>query len=192
MGDDYFSIDAIAAEDERVPLVAKLDVPRLGFLDPANSHEDLPNGSKIELPLWLGETLHTKKMFDVNLPKHYNARFQEHLEAGPASTNLREHCSNYFTVGEVLSRVKRDDELQKKLRMAFSGERFKRIMDLAFSSHNQDVREESQLFTDLERQLFDAGYRGVHELLEWKSRKQRTLTASSAVQGPNAKRLKLS
>lgn len=59
--------------------------------------------SQVEIPLWLGADLHKKKMMHVELPKHYQQRFREHLEAGPASINLRELSSHYFAVGEKLA-----------------------------------------------------------------------------------------
>ena len=88
---------------------------------------------QIEVPLWLAGLLQGKNAAQVQNPKHFKRMFIEHLEAGPASVNLREQSPHYFAVGDALARANRNDELQRKLLTAFTGDRFRRIMDLAFN-----------------------------------------------------------
>lgn len=52
----YYDIDAILTDAQKVPCTFELTVPGLGFLE-GNMSGDIKQGSKVELPLWLGEML---------------------------------------------------------------------------------------------------------------------------------------
>lgn len=52
----YYDIDAILTDAQKVPCTFELTVPGLGFLE-GNMGGDMKQGSKVELPLWLGEML---------------------------------------------------------------------------------------------------------------------------------------
>lgn len=60
----YLDIDQILAEEERFPCKFLVEAPTLGQLDPTNAGygNPLPIGSRVELPLWLAESLQTRKM----------------------------------------------------------------------------------------------------------------------------------
>jgi hypothetical protein len=186
----YFSTTSLSTEDERVPCTTTLTFADLGFLDPSSSadDEDLPLNSTIEAPLWFARFLKQKEFARIKFPRHFREAFLETLDAGPAAINLREQSPHYFAVGDALSRTENDDELQKKLLFAFTGDRFLRIMDLAFNSQNEDISEKSHAFTDLELSLFDAAFQSTVAFSNWKSRKQSSLRVSSAVADPEAKR----
>ena len=55
----FLDIDEILAEEERLSCVFSLDASGLGYLDPTSNEEDLPENSKVELPLWLAVSSHT-------------------------------------------------------------------------------------------------------------------------------------
>jgi hypothetical protein len=138
--------------------------------------------------LWLAQVLHSKRAATIDLPKQYQERFRQRLEAGPSAVNLREQSPHYFAVGESLARLNSDDNLQQKLLFAFTGDRFRRIMDLAFNSQNEDVTEQSRSFTDVEQNLFDAGYQASVGFSRWKARRQRSLRVSAAATSSEVKR----
>lgn len=52
----YYDVDAILTDAQKVPCTFELTVPGLGFLE-GNMTGDMKQGSKVELPLWLGEML---------------------------------------------------------------------------------------------------------------------------------------
>jgi hypothetical protein len=215
----HFDIRVLSVEDERMPCETTLEFAGLGHLDPTSTHEDLPESAKvrpstlvvvvvvifsrlsslppslprapaqIEVPLWLAEMLAKKRHVEVGVPRHYSERFREHLQAGPSATNLREKSPHYFAVGESLARMTADDSLQEALKLAYTGERFNRIMDLAFNSQHEDVTEEQRSFTDAELDLFEAGARATKAFTQWKTRSRSSLRTSSAA-GPDAKRQK--
>jgi GINS complex subunit 3 len=52
----YYHVDAILTDAQKVPCTFELTVPGLGYLE-GNMTGDMKQGSKVELPLWLGEML---------------------------------------------------------------------------------------------------------------------------------------
>jgi hypothetical protein len=52
----YYDVDAILTDAQKVPCTFELTVPGLGFLE-GNMSGEMKQGSKVELPLWLGEML---------------------------------------------------------------------------------------------------------------------------------------
>jgi hypothetical protein len=134
---------------------------------------------QVEVPLWLAQRL--KNSLYIGQHKHYNERFREDLQAGPLAKNLRERSPHYFSVGEALATLTADNDLQQSLKVAYTGDRFNRIMDLAFNSQDEDVTEDQRKFTDAELDLFTAGAQAAKAFSQWKSRNQSSLRASSAV-----------
>ena len=183
----YFSVSSLLVEEERMPCVSTIEFAGLGYLDPTTLGEDLPEETRLETPLWLAKLLASKSAVNIDYPKHYKESFCEHLEAGPAAVNLREQSPHYFTAGQALARLKREDRLQKTLLFAYTGERFERIMDLAFNSQHEDVTEHLRTFTDVEQELFDSGFQATLNFASWRSRKTKNIKASS-MSKPDAKR----
>jgi hypothetical protein len=58
----YYDIDAILTDAQKVPCTFELTVPGLGFLE-GNMSGEMKQGSKVELPLWLGEMLALRYVF---------------------------------------------------------------------------------------------------------------------------------
>lgn len=52
----YYDIDAILTDAQKLPCTFELNVPGLGYLE-GNSGQDIKSGTRVELPLWLGEML---------------------------------------------------------------------------------------------------------------------------------------
>lgn len=95
---------------------------------------------------------------------------REQLDAGTANIDLRALGEYYYTVGSVVARATKDDELRKKLRAAISGPRFEKIFDWSRSSSDADASDILDKLTDEERRLFEAGYKAQREVNAWKSR----------------------
>jgi GINS complex subunit 3 len=139
-------LDQLLSDEERVPCVFKCDVPDLGFLDTSNtfhshyhqlqgnqqqgagSNHDLPEGSKVELPLWLARELARYNFVTIELPKHYGRKMRDTINASALNLNLKEYSPYFFEVGMVLANDKKDTDLKDTLRVAFSGDRYSNLM----------------------------------------------------------------
>ena len=124
----FLDIDLILSEDERIPCKFLVDAADLGYLDAANEEEDLPTDSRVELPLWLARRFSELKVVELELPKHYGSKMRDAIMAGAAPINLKDFSHYYFEVGLQLSKILRDVDLQRALRAAFSGDRFKNLL----------------------------------------------------------------
>lgn len=124
----YLDIDLILSEDERIPCKFLVDAKDLGHLDATNEDEDLPDGARVELPLWLAKSFSKNKMVELELPKHYGSKMRDAIMAGAAPINLKDFSHYYFDVGLELSRTLQDLDLQRALRAAFSGDRFRNLL----------------------------------------------------------------
>ena len=125
----WLDIDTILAEEERLPCVFSTDCPTLGHLDKNNSNygQMLPKGSRVELSLWLAESLAKKGMVEIEFPKHYGPKMRDQLNSS-SLVNLREYSPYFFDVGLRLSHLRKDTDLLRTLRTTFSGDRFKNLM----------------------------------------------------------------
>lgn len=137
MSGRFLDIDNILRDEERIPCEFRISSKFLVCADTTGDivqddgkgGEYLPEGARIELPLWHGEALNKKNYVEMELPKHFGKRMKEEILAGShPALNLRD-CSHYFfDVGIRLSQLKRDDDLMSSLRTAFCGDRFKSLM----------------------------------------------------------------
>jgi GINS complex subunit 3 len=86
----YYDIDAILAEEELVPCTTNFDFSFLAHLDPElHGKNYLPEGSRIKLPLWALEKWASLDFVQMGLPRHYQRKARERLEAAPSEVNLR-------------------------------------------------------------------------------------------------------
>ena len=79
----YLDIDQILYEEERIPSIFLINAYALSYLDPTleehTSCTDLPEQTRIELPLWLAMTFKDKHMIDIDLPKHYQKKMRDEI-----------------------------------------------------------------------------------------------------------------
>jgi len=65
----YYDIDAILTDAQKVPCTFELTVPGLGYVE-GNMSGDMKQGSKVELPLWLGEMLALRYNLLIHTPSY--------------------------------------------------------------------------------------------------------------------------
>jgi GINS complex subunit 3 len=129
----YLDIDQILCDEERIPATFLLDAPGLGHLDPSIDSEDLPENTRIELPLWLALAFGRKNMVNLELPKHFERKMRDEILAGAENINLKEFSHYFFEVGSSLAIETKNEDLKTTLQIAFAGERFRSLMMRALS-----------------------------------------------------------
>ncbi|KAI0053084.1 GINS complex Psf3 component [Auriscalpium vulgare] len=87
MDDDYYSIDAILAENQKIQCTFKVDIPDMGHLD-GGKDRDIKKNSKIQLPLWIAYILIYSDFADFTIPTPFNARVRNALNAEAKSVRL--------------------------------------------------------------------------------------------------------
>ncbi|KAI0306929.1 GINS complex Psf3 component [Multifurca ochricompacta] len=87
MEDDYYSIDSILAENQKIQCTFKVDIPDMGHLD--GGHErDIKAQSKVQLPLWLAFIIIYSDYADFTIPPPFSLRVRKALNAEAKSVKL--------------------------------------------------------------------------------------------------------
>jgi len=121
------------SEEERIPCIFRIEGKSMGHLDTLNDLEDLPEGSRVELPLWLACALHEQNIVHIELPKHFEKKMRDEMSAGASNINLRDYSHYFFEVGMKLATETSNADLREILTTAFSGNRFEELMVHALS-----------------------------------------------------------
>lgn len=191
-GGGYFDVDEILAGDERVKCTFQTEAVNCAFLDPSCRGDHLPEGTSVELPLWLAHPLAQQNaLVKLEVPPFLDARFRRMLKAGPSSVNLREFSPYVFQVGRQLAPLVEPEDasaLDDILRLAFGGERYRELLNNAMSTLDEDTTEFTRKLTQDEKALFDAGVRDARDFIQWKGRRAETIAAAPVVQRALKKR----
>ena len=177
----YLDLDAILAEDERVPCKFLVDAEHLGHLHPTVSEEDLPKDVVVELPLWLGKAFSDRNMVKIEMPKHYGSKMRDAILAGASAVDLRDYSHYYFVVGLKLAKMVKpaDEDLLRIMRKAFTGERFRDLCVLTLTNSQDDMTDFCQKLTSTELFIFNEGLQAARDLARWKSSESNLLQKAS-------------
>ena len=111
----YYDIDVVLAEEELIPCTTLFDFSFLGLLDPDVTHHqhgqssnakaitdsiskttssssnglNLPENSRIKIPLWAVKKWAMLGFVRLQLPRHYGRKAREGYEADPGDADLR-------------------------------------------------------------------------------------------------------
>lgn len=125
---NYLSISDILVSNEKVPCKFLHDLPKMGrssyvffisyitlwtiyfifywfffkgFLDPAATEDDLKSGTNVEIPLWLAESLYSRRppLVNVDLPKIYKEAYREILNADACTVDLHKLGQYFYELG---------------------------------------------------------------------------------------------
>jgi GINS complex subunit 3 len=203
MSNRFLSIDDILAEEERVPCVFLTTARRLGHLDPTSGSgvrslrrfhfrlrfpgsvavfhtllffpQDIEEESRIELPLWMAETLADHQYVVVQLPRNFSAKVREAMLANPENVRLRERSPYFYEAGLRLSSLSHMEEA-KSLPAAIQATLAIRVGDVLVKAQHSSERVEASKFlepmTDLEQSIFWSGYHCLREYTAWRQRRR--------------------
>lgn len=107
MEDDYYSIDSILSENQKIQCTFKVDIPDMGHLD--GGHErDIKAQSKIQLPLWLAFILIYSDYVDFAVPTPFSSRVRNALNAEAKSVRLSALVGaggHWYGFGKIITRL---------------------------------------------------------------------------------------
>ncbi|KDQ20738.1 hypothetical protein BOTBODRAFT_151621 [Botryobasidium botryosum FD-172 SS1] len=137
MDDDYYSIDAILADNQKIQCTFKLDVPNLGYLE-GGEEKDIKTNSKIQLPHWLAPTLLYQDWVDFAIPPPFSLRVRKALNAEPRHVRLSSLVGGggqWYSFGRMIVELLQEpqsEELAKVLQQTFHA----RLVDLMDQAQN--------------------------------------------------------
>lgn len=166
---DYFDLDSILAEEERVAVTFKVGCTGLGrALDPSCDDDDLKEESNVELPFWVVKDLAARGFVGITRPKYYDHRVRNDLEADSRCVNLIEKCAYYYEMGLNVLSITNDKYLSKMLKTTF-GLRYEHLLIKAMSLQpdTDDLSRTERVLSREERNVFEAGRSARKVLTEW-------------------------
>ncbi|KAI2926816.1 hypothetical protein CBS63078_2118 [Aspergillus niger] len=169
----YYDIDAILTDSQKLPCTFELDVPGLGILE-GNPGENIKAGTRIDLPLWLGEMLSigarlgTSRLVTLDLPSALSERVMNALKADPRTVDLRSLAPHFYSLSERILELFEEEELVEVLSNTFK----KRSAVIADHAHNpQGALGQGADFLrgldETERQLFRVAHDSAKETRVW-------------------------
>ncbi|NWX13994.1 PSF3 protein, partial [Aegotheles bennettii] len=160
----------------------------------------IPQGSKLEVPLWLAKGLRDSKrrIISVELPKIYKEAWRTVFSADANVVDLHKMGPYYYGFGSQLLNFDNPENpeiaqtiLQATPVLPVSNSacllqtfisRFRRIMDSSQNAYNEDTSALVARLDELERALFRAGQKGLNDFQCWEKGQASQITASSLVQ----------
>ncbi|XP_042733171.1 DNA replication complex GINS protein PSF3 isoform X2 [Lagopus leucura] len=106
--ENFLSLDDILMSQEKLPGRAESNLPRLAFAlgqgTGAGSGDSIPEGSKLEIPMWLAKGLHDSKrrLISVELPKIYKEAWRTVFRADANVVDLHKMGPYYYGFGSQL------------------------------------------------------------------------------------------
>ncbi|KAM6946100.1 DNA replication complex GINS protein PSF3 [Aplochiton taeniatus] len=184
MDENFFSLDDILLSHERLSSRTECTFPRLGFLEKSSDSHDIPEGTKMELPLWMSKGLYERKrrVVSVELPKVYKEGWRTVFSADPKVVDLQKMGPYYYGLGSQMLHFDSPEntEIAQALLQTFIG-RFRRTMDSSQNAYNEDTSALVERLDCLERNLFRAGQSGLNSFQSWERGQASQLTASNLV-----------
>ncbi|KAI9428821.1 GINS complex Psf3 component [Lactarius indigo] len=112
MEDDYYLIDSILSENQKIQCTFKVDIPDMGHLE--GGHErDIKAQSKIQLPLWLAFILIYSDYVDFAVPTPFSSRVRNALNAEAKSVRLSALVGaggHWYGFGKIIMRLLDDTQ----------------------------------------------------------------------------------
>ncbi|NXQ19833.1 PSF3 protein, partial [Peucedramus taeniatus] len=202
MEENFLSLDDILMSQEKLPGRADSALPRLAVLmgQGAGSAESVPEGSKLEIPLWLAKGLNDSKrrIISVELPKIYKEAWRTVFSADANVVDLHKMGPYYYGFGSQLLNFENPEnpEIAQTILQAMTLcslqtfiARFRRIMDSSQNAYNEDTSALVARLDELERALFQVGQKGLNDFQCWEKGQASQITASSLVQNYGKRKL---
>ncbi|PPJ55011.1 hypothetical protein CBER1_05658 [Cercospora berteroae] len=171
----YYDPSAILTDAQKAPCTLEFAAPQLA---PLNNGTAVEQGTKLELPLWLGGVLGASEpagpgtgyLCTVDMPNCLGKRVINALSADPKSVELRQQAQWFYGMGEHMLTLFDDEAVAEVLIDSFK-QRAMEIADKAQNSRQVQQGGEGNEFLggldEAERQLFRAAHDGSRAVKNW-------------------------
>ncbi|KAG1096701.1 hypothetical protein G6F42_018318 [Rhizopus arrhizus] len=184
--DEYYSIDSILAEQQKIPCITLHDYSKEANLNGDNSEvrmstlpavpcikfriHQLKRGSRVELPYWIAKPLaQFTSLISIELPKTYSTKVRNVLDASPTSVDFKLLCPYFYLFGRKLLDLVVDDSLTSVLEKAFKT-RLRDVMDFSQSIGSATGQNYLQKLDETEKELYRVGQESALQFIQWRDR----------------------
>lgn len=161
----------------------------------------LPENTRFKMPLWSIKKWSELNFVRLSLPKHFNRKGRDKLDADPVSVDLHSKSERFFMSGMALidlihtcvqghhrnstTNSRRNNnlhnesqEIKRTLLMTYTGARLRRTFDWTLSNIEDDVSSYTKNLTVMEQKLFRCGAAASHAFFMWKLHGSRRINVS--------------
>ncbi|EIM88506.1 uncharacterized protein STEHIDRAFT_167783 [Stereum hirsutum FP-91666 SS1] len=139
MDDDYYSIESILSENQKIQCTFKIDIEGMGHLA-GGDEKDIKQLTKMQLPLWMSCMIVTMDWADWHIPTPFSSRVRNALNAEAKSVRL----SSLVGAGGLWYGFGRS--LMEKMLQGAAAAEMSRILTKAFHSRLVEVIDQAQHF----------------------------------------------
>ncbi|PKI85076.1 Psf3p [Malassezia vespertilionis] len=126
---DYWNVEDIITESQRLPCVFNVDVPGLGYLEDSGE-ADMHKHARVELAYWMAHLLAAYNIVTIQQPRAYGPRVRSALDASPVAVQLRTLLPHWYAMGIRLAQLLDSEDLRAALYKTYMG-RLARIYELS-------------------------------------------------------------
>ncbi|KAI0751281.1 GINS complex Psf3 component [Daedaleopsis nitida] len=181
MEDDYYSIESILAENQKIQCTFKTDVLDMGHLDGGKTG-DIKALIKVQIPLWMAYILIYSDYADFAIPPPFSARVRNALNAEPKSVRLSALVGQgglWYGFGRMIMRLLNNipaEELSKILTETFrarlpevvdQAQHFASLHGTAGSGGDATIAAFREGMDGTERELFQLAQDGAKKTKMW-------------------------
>ncbi|KAG9085341.1 DNA replication protein, partial [Ceratobasidium sp. 392] len=181
MDKDYYSIDSIIADQQKLACRFSIDVPDMGFIDGGHD-KDIKANNEVSLPFWLVSPMLTGDWIDFDIPPPFGQRVQRALKADTRNVKLAGLVGGnglWYNFGRSIAEMLVEDQQKalSKLLLETFNTRLGDIWDQAVyfgggsgtrGGQGNDASEEfRQGLEATERQLFLIAQESTNKMREW-------------------------
>ncbi|KAF9449924.1 hypothetical protein P691DRAFT_702381 [Macrolepiota fuliginosa MF-IS2] len=137
MNPDYFSIDAILSENQKIQCSFRQKIPDMGHLG-GGSERDARQSQKVQLPVWLAYTILYSYWADFNIPTPFNQKVRNTLRAEACSlrlSNLVGAGGTWYGFGKIVMDLMDDEQATELSQVLTSAFRF-RLLEIIDQAHH--------------------------------------------------------
>lgn len=118
MSGNYYDLDDILADGEKIPCRFNITVPGLGYLE-GNPGRAIEKDTKLDLPIWLAEILakstigedNTQGFINLIDPDFINSQVLNAIKTSATSIDLHKLLPHFYRLVEKWSTLFKDEEL---------------------------------------------------------------------------------
>lgn len=173
---DYWDLDSIIADQQKVPCFFKSDVPGLGFLE-GNLDNDLNKDNRIDLYFWLAQPLAMGNYVDMELPACFHERVRNDLNASAVAVDIKQLSPYFYKIGtNIVQLTGNTPELNLTgiLNQALI-ERISTIVDHAETAKTSNRADQTKFLMSLdetEREIYKLARTSMSSVDMWMTRRK--------------------
>lgn len=173
MASNYYDLDDILADAEKVPSRFNLTVPGLGFLE-GKPGKSIVKDTKLDLPVWLAESLAAcailegsdERFIELLEPDFISPKVLNAIQSNPVTVDLHSILTNYYKLVEKWALMYEDRDLIETS-MQMLKERAFEISNFANNTNKQMNNGFIFSLDEFEKKLFKLTSDSSRQMKKW-------------------------